>query len=93
MIAALGLLLTTGFATAADRTFGEELTPELETTAIADILADPEAWEGKRVRIEGDLVLGLKLSTIMEGFFRDHPWEESPRGEGATGGGSESWTG
>lgn len=34
---------------------GADLTSDLEITPIAEILADPEAWVGKTVQIEGEV--------------------------------------
>jgi hypothetical protein len=48
---AAGLLLATAVPAAAD-TYGDGVTVA-EPTPIAAILADPDAFEGKRVRIEG----------------------------------------
>lgn len=55
VLAVLIALVCAPIAAAADRAFGEPLTADLEVTAIADIVADPDAWEGRRVRIEGDV--------------------------------------
>jgi len=33
--------------------YGEALTEDLEVTPIAEILAEPDAWVGKKVQIEG----------------------------------------
>lgn len=35
--------------------FGESLSPDLEVTPIASILAEPAAWAGKQVRIAGEV--------------------------------------
>ncbi len=48
----LAALLTT-VAYAETSTFGEPLDPDLETTEIASIVADPDAWKGRTVRVEG----------------------------------------
>lgn len=53
LVAFLALAAGCAAAVAADRSFGEPLSPELEVTPIADILADPDAWAGRRVRVEG----------------------------------------
>jgi len=45
---------------------------------VAADLGPRLAFLAGRVRIDGDLLLGLRLSTIMEGFFRDHAWCEIP---------------
>jgi hypothetical protein len=39
---------------AAEKTFGEGVRLE-EATPVASILADPQAWDGKRVRVEGQV--------------------------------------
>ncbi len=54
-IATLIAVLCAPIASAADRSFGEPLSTGLEVTPIADIVSDPDAWEGKRVRIEGEV--------------------------------------
>ena len=36
-------------------TLGESLTPDLAITSIETIVADPDAWEGQRVQIEGEV--------------------------------------
>ena len=55
----LALTLATSATAAASsgaiRTFGEPLTADLETTPIGEIVADPEAWAGTRVRVEGQV--------------------------------------
>ena len=55
LVAALIVLCAASGAAAADRSFGEPLTPDLEVTAIGVIVADPDAWAGQRVRIEGEV--------------------------------------
>lgn len=35
--------------------YGEELTEGLEPTPISEILADPDAWAGKKVQIQGKI--------------------------------------
>lgn len=35
--------------------YGEALTQGLELTAISEILADPDAWVGKKVQIAGEI--------------------------------------
>lgn len=47
-------LATVGLAGQA-MTVGESLTPDLEITSIETILADPDAWAGKRVKVEGEV--------------------------------------
>ena len=52
----LCLLLLPSLAVAGDaELYGEALTEGLEPTPIADILADPDAWVGKKVQIEGKI--------------------------------------
>ena len=51
--AALVLLLATTVHAGEVRDFGEALTDGLEPTPIAEIVADPDVWVGKQVRIEG----------------------------------------
>ena len=41
--------------TATVATFGGGLSPDLELTPIQSIVADPDAWVGKRVRIAGEV--------------------------------------
>lgn len=57
LAAVLALAVTTAATAAASsgaiRTFGEPLTAGLELTPIGEIVADPEAWAGTRVRVEG----------------------------------------
>jgi hypothetical protein len=53
LLAALAVLLVAGPARAAE-TVGEGLTVK-EPTAIAKILADPDAYVGKRVQVEGKI--------------------------------------
>lgn len=53
LIPVLALSLCSSLAAAEVREFGEPLTEGLETTPIAEIVADPDAWVGKQVRIEG----------------------------------------
>ena len=52
-IVVLLFALAAGLAAADERSFGAPLSPDLAVTAIGDIVADPDAWAGKRVRIEG----------------------------------------
>ena len=54
-IAGLCTVLCSPLATATVRSFGEPLSADLEVTAIATIVADPDPWVGKRVRIEGEV--------------------------------------
>lgn len=51
LLAALGALAAAGPAQAAE-TYGEGVTPG-ETTSISKILAQPDAYVGQRVRVEG----------------------------------------
>ena len=52
---AVALLLTVSRAQAAETTYGEGVKLA-ETTSMEKILADPDAFVGKRVRIEGKVV-------------------------------------
>lgn len=52
---ALSGLACAGSLIAAERSFGEPLAADLEITPIADLVAEPEAWKGRRVRIEGEV--------------------------------------
>lgn len=54
MIAMLMLLPALSVAGDVDR-YGEALTEGLENTSIAEILADPDAWQGKKVQIAGEV--------------------------------------
>ncbi len=51
--AAVALLVAALPVSAADRRLGEPLDAALSPTPIAEILASPDAWSGKTVRIEG----------------------------------------
>ena len=55
LVTALVVLATASGAAAADCSFGEPLSPDLGVTAIEEIVADPDAWAGKTVRIEGEV--------------------------------------
>ena len=50
MVGAFALVATAEEAVTA---LGEPLSEGLEITAIEEIIADPDAWEGKKVRISG----------------------------------------
>ena len=56
-LAALVLLATVGVAGETDQStaFGEALSNELAVTPIGEILAAPDDWVGKRVRIAGEV--------------------------------------
>ena len=54
-VATIMVLLCSPLAAATVRSFGEPLSADLEVTAIATIVADPDPWVGKRVRIEGEV--------------------------------------
>ncbi len=49
----LALLLSTTTLHAETTRLGEPLDPDLEPTRIAMVVEDPDAWEGKKIRIEG----------------------------------------
>lgn len=51
----LTFFLIAGPSAAEVATFGEPLAPNLEITPIASIVAEPNAWAGKRVRIAGEV--------------------------------------
>lgn len=51
----LAFILASAALAAGGTPFGEPLAPDLETTPIAAIVAEPDAWVGKRVRIEGEV--------------------------------------
>ncbi len=53
LLAALGAFVVAGPAQAAE-TYGEGVTPG-ETTSIGKILAQPDAYVGQRVRVEGQI--------------------------------------
>lgn len=67
---ALTLLLaltSTAAAAAASEVLGEPLTADLEVTPIGDIVADPDAWAGRRVRVEGEVTgVCLKMGCWLE---------------------------
>ncbi len=44
------------FVQAGGKTYGAGVKATAETTSMAKILADPDAWVGKKVRIEGKVV-------------------------------------
>lgn len=48
------LILTSPPAHAGEKSYGQGVRLKA-STPIGDILADPEAWEGKRVRVEGQV--------------------------------------
>lgn len=50
------LMLIPSLAAAGDvATYGEALSADMEITPIATILADPDAWVGKKVQIAGEI--------------------------------------
>lgn len=51
----LASIATSVFGDEAVTRLGEPLTEGLEPTPIEEILADPEVWEGKRVRVAGEI--------------------------------------
>lgn len=53
LLATLALAVFPVSLTAEVRTFGEPLTPDLELVPIETIVAEPDAWAGKKVRIAG----------------------------------------
>ena len=53
---ALVMMTLTSLCVAAEVVkLGEPLTAGMETTAIEEILADPDVWVGKKVRISGEI--------------------------------------
>lgn len=61
------LLLGVVAAGAPAAEYGEALSPDLELTPIETIVADPEAWVGKRVQIAGD----ISAVCTMQGCWMD----------------------
>jgi hypothetical protein len=53
--AALALVLCASVATAAVKKYGKPITLK-ETTKVSDIYAKPDAFNGKRVKVEGPIV-------------------------------------
>jgi hypothetical protein len=53
--ACAALVLAASFASAGATTYGKPLTVK-ETTKVSDILANPDQYNGKRVKVEGPVV-------------------------------------
>lgn len=61
--------------TGADCVF--HLDRETLLAIAAGVLGPDQAFFEMRVEIEGNVVLGLQLSTVLEPFFRTHPYPGS----------------
>ena len=55
LIALLAVAPAMAGEAAGSETFGEKLSEGLELTPIAEIVAEPDAWSGRRVRVAGEV--------------------------------------
>jgi predicted lipid carrier protein YhbT len=58
---------------------GFKLKPEVFAAIVGGTLAPQMAFFKRQVEIEGDLVLGLKLATVLAEFFKRFPWHGAGR--------------